>query len=599
VRYHRSRSGTWHPLARLPGSGRWWSPPPRSGAGRHRRRQVGALLLVAAVLLFLAPSIDAGLRADQPLDGSDFAAAAATAALVATLVRIAAVLARAALAVAAGLVLVVAVAARALPEDWRRGPILGITLTGAVIGLLAGWTALRGGLGVLATPGPIWAGDLTGWPAAPTGGAIWQAPVALALLGVTAAILLPTPWKYDVSGAAAVLATIGTPAAFDLPWWSPVLVGGMVATVFGMAAVAAIDPGPGWPGPPSPASSRLHAAGAGTGPPLDHRAGAGHRGADRRESRPWPGARGTLVEEIETEDATAPGADRWRRQAPPLRASPGTGRTGRRVRPLPQVVMTAALAAASIGLAAVAAVRRQVPQYLTYASAGVAGGATVSALASIPTDLPAGVYAAAAALLGVLAELVRGATVPPVGSAQPVRRWAVLLDGALRRMPDRLTDRRWRFSPAAGALTAAALPTALAVASIAPTLRGAGQAAAGPCRGSGPPRADHTVARSFRPRAGRAARAPAPPLHSGRGRAPLPVVLRAAVTLLIAPIALGRGWPDSTLAALRLPISMLRRALPPPRSPGGRSLPPDRVLVFAIGLAAGGPGWRATSPPSS
>jgi hypothetical protein len=39
---------------------------------------VGALLLVAAVLLFLAPSIDAGRRADLTLDGSDLAAAAVT-----------------------------------------------------------------------------------------------------------------------------------------------------------------------------------------------------------------------------------------------------------------------------------------------------------------------------------------------------------------------------------------------------------------------------------------------------------------------------------------------------------------------------------------
>lgn len=114
---------------------------------------VGALLLVAAVLLFLAPSIDAGRRADLTLDGSDLAAAAVTAALIATLVRIAAVLAPGGqLAVAAGLVLVVAVGARAMPEEWRRGPILGLAVGGLLIGLVAGWIALRGGVGVLATP---------------------------------------------------------------------------------------------------------------------------------------------------------------------------------------------------------------------------------------------------------------------------------------------------------------------------------------------------------------------------------------------------------------------------------------------------------------
>src|SRR5207237_1151323 len=163
---------------------------------------------------------------------------------------------------------------------------------------------LRGGFGVLATPGPIWAGDLTGWPAAPTGGATWQAPVALTLLAVAAGILLPAPWKDDVAGAAVVLATIGTPAAFDLPWWSPVQVGGAAA---GAARLTLL------------------------------------------------GAVAALAAEF---DNSA------------------------------QVILTAALAASSLGLAAVAAVRRQVPQYLPYASVAVVGGATVSALAALFTGLP-------------------------------------------------------------------------------------------------------------------------------------------------------------------------------------------------------------------
>ena len=54
---------------------------------------VGALMLVAAVLLFLAPSIDHGRRADRMLDGADFASAAATTALIGALARIAAILA--------------------------------------------------------------------------------------------------------------------------------------------------------------------------------------------------------------------------------------------------------------------------------------------------------------------------------------------------------------------------------------------------------------------------------------------------------------------------------------------------------------------------
>ncbi|KAB1157152.1 permease, partial [Micromonospora sp. AMSO12t] len=569
---------------------------------------VGGLLLVAAAMVVFAGPIDAGRRSDLTLDGSDLAAAAVTAALIATLARIAAVLAPGGqLAVAAALVLVVAVAARAMPEEWRRGPIVGLAVGGVLIGLLAGWSALRGGLGVLATPGPIWAGDLTGWPAGPTGGSTWQAPVALALLGVAAAVLLPPPWKYDVSGAAAVLATIGAPAAFDLPWWSPVLVGGMVATVFGAAAVAAVDPRAGLSRAVVAGVVALHAAGAGLVRPwttalaLGSIALIGIVVAALARSLAVP-----LVEDIETEGmpphlaqigGAAAGAA--------LLAFPGAvaalaAEFGR----APEVLLTAALAASSLGLAAVAAVRRRIPQYLPWASAAVVGGATVSALAAVPAGMPVGVYAAAAALLGVLAELVRGATEPPVGAAQPVRRWSVLLDGALRRLPDDGTRRRWRVSPAAGALAAAALPTALALVSIAPSLvvalvdphRSLGRVWQGPPPEllTPPPDAvDATHVLTALLLTATAALA-ATGFSGGRRSRAVPVVLPgAAVTLLITPVSLGNGWPASTLAALSVfTISMLGLALtpPPPLAERARSLRLARVLVFAIGLAAGSAG---------
>ncbi|MEV0426661.1 permease [Micromonospora sp. NPDC050495] len=567
---------------------------------------VGGLLLLAAALLALAPRIDAGRRSDLTLDGSDLALAATTAALIATLVRITAVLAPGGqLVVAAALVLVVAVAARALPEEWRRGPILGVTIGGTLIGLLAGWTALRGGVGVLATPGPIWAGDLTGWPAAPTGGATWQAPVALALLAVTAGILLPPPWRYDVSGVAAVLATIGAPAAFDLPWWSPVLVGAMVATVFGMAAVAAADPRAALSRATVAGVVALHAAGAGLVRPWTTALALGSIvligvvvAALARAIAP------SLVEDVRSEGmpghlvqvgGAALGAA--------LLALPGAvaalaAEYGRS----PQVVLTAALAASSIGLAAVAAARRQIPQYLPYASVAVAGGATVSAIAAVITHLPSGVYAAAAALLGVLAELVRAATVPPAGSAQPVRRWSVLLNGALRRDGD--TDLRWRVSPAAGALAAALLPTALALVTLLPPLV---VALVGPMEvlsrvWQGPPpelltppadAVDPThVLTAFLLTVTAALAATG--FSGGRRSRAVPVVLPgAAVTLLITPVALGQGWPETALAGLAVfTIAMLGLALtpPPPLVEPARSIRVARVLVFAIGLAAGGAG---------
>ncbi|MEV0805156.1 permease [Micromonospora sp. NPDC050200] len=569
---------------------------------------VGGLLLVATILLLLAPRIDAGRRSDLALDGSDLAAAAVTAALIATLARIAAVIsAGEQLAVAATLVLVVAVAARAMPEEWRRGPVLGIAVGGTLIGLLAGWSALRGGVGVLATPGPIWAGDLAGWPAAPTGGATWQAPVALAMLGTAAGILLPSPWKYDVAGAAAVLATIGAPAAFALPWWSPVLVGTMVATVFGMAAAASADPRAGLSRAVVAGAVALHAAAAGLVRPWTT---ALALGAIALIGLVVAGlARGfapALVEDVETEGM------------PPHMVRIGGVAAGAALLALPgavaalaaefghsaQVVLTAALAASSVGLAGAAAVRRQVPQYLPYASAAIVGGATVSALAAIFAHLPSGVYAAAAALLGVLAELVRAATVPPVGSAQPVRRWSVLLDGALRRLPDDRTARRWRISPAAGSLAAAALPTLLALASLAPLLyvalvephRMLSRIWQGPPPEllTPPPEAvDPTHVLTALLLTATAALA-ATALSGGRRSRAVPWVLPGlAVTLLITPVALGHAWPESTLAALAVfTISMLGLALtpPPPLAERARSLRVTRVLVFVIGLAGGGAG---------
>ncbi|MGW5666692.1 SCO7613 C-terminal domain-containing membrane protein, partial [Micromonospora sp. NPDC003776] len=269
----------------------------------------------------------------------------------------------------------------------------------------------------------------------------------------------------------------------------------------------------------------------------------------------------------------------------------------------PQVVLTAALAASSIGLAAVGAVRRQVPQYLPYASVAVVGGGTISAVAAVLTHLPSGVYAAAAALLGVLAELIRAATVPPAGSARPVRRWSVLLNGALRRLPDD-PELRWRVDPAAGALAAAVLPVALALVALAPPLLVAlvepmqvlSRVWQGPPPGLRTPPSeavDPTHVLTALLLTATAALA-ATGFSGGRRSRAVPVVLPgAAVTLLITPVALGQGWPESALAGLAVfTLAMLGLALtpPPPLVEPARSIRIARVLVFAIGLAAGGAG---------
>ncbi|WP_025617952.1 SCO7613 C-terminal domain-containing membrane protein [Salinispora cortesiana] len=568
---------------------------------------VGALLLVAAVLLFFAPSFDARRRSDLLLDGSDLAGAAVTAALVATLVRIAAVLAPGAqLAVAAGLLLVVAVATRALPQPWRRGPILGLALGGGLVGLLTGAMALRGGVGVLLTSGPIWAGDLSTWPAAPIGGATWQAPVALALLATAAAVLLPPPWQHDISGAALVLAAIGAPAAFALPWWSPVLVGSLVATGYGLASVASVEARAAFSRAIVAGVLALHVAGAGL-------------------VRPWTTALAlggialigvavaTFARVLSPPLDTDPDAE----GPPPHPSRIGGAATGATLLALPgavaalaaefghspQVVLIAALATSGLSLAAVASARRRVPQYLPWASAALVGGATVSSLAAIPAGLQVGVYAAAAALIGVLAELSRAATEPPAGLAAPTRRWRVALGGTLGRSAGPGT-RKWRVDPAAGALAAATLPTVLALVSLAPALQ---MALVEPHRTLGgtwqgpppelllpaPAAADPTHVLTALLLTAAAALA-AVGFSGGRRSRAVPVILPgAAVTLLITPVALDLAWPASTLAGLTVfTLAMLGLALTPPPTlvERARSLRLARVLVFGIGLAAGSAG---------
>lgn len=567
---------------------------------------VAALLLVAAALLVFTPAIDAGRRADRLLDGADIAAAAAAVALAVALARTAMVLTSGGVLTAVALLaLLLSVAVRAMPEDWRRGPIVGLAIGGGVAVGYAGCLALAGGLRVLALPGPIWGSDLDAWSAVTDSGT-WQVPVALVLLAIAAAVALPRPWGYDVAGACAVLATIGTPAALNLDWWSPIAVGAAVATGFGVAAVAAADP--------RAARSRAVVAGA----VALHAVGASL-------ARPWTtaAAAGVVVLIGAAVAILARGMTRLDDpdDMPPHLAQIGGAATGAALLALPaavaafaaelgwtaQVVLGAALAATSLGTAVVGMAARYAPQYLPYATVGIAGGATVIAVVALPTGLPWGIYAAAAALLGVLAELLRAASPAPARDA--IRHWSVrsvagdptddgpAVDESLR------ARRRWAVSPAMGALIAAALPVLLTVAAIAPVLMAALVSPYGTLG-----RIWHgTPLELIEPTTGAAdsgnvlaallltlaAGLAAAGFAGGPARA-IPVVLPgAAITLLIAPISLGLGWPASTMAALAVfTLAMLGLALtaPPSINERARSLRVARILVFCIGLAAGGAG---------
>ncbi|MBX6356791.1 MAG: permease, partial [Micromonosporaceae bacterium] len=598
---------------------------------------VAALLLAGAVLLFLAPSIDARRRADRNLDGPDIAAGVVTAATVASLARIGALaLPGSELATTAALVLVVAFWVRALPEDWRRGPALGSAASGAVIAAIAGYAALRDGIRVLSLRGDIWAADLDAWPAGPGGQTHWQTPVALLLLAAAAAVVLPRPASYDVAAAGVGLATIGAPLALGLAWWSPIALGLGVAVPYAISSVLARDPRAGVARAVLATVLALHAAGASL-------------------VRPWTTAvtlgvialLGTVVAtlavlvsrlDLGIVDDSLPGGTAHlpviggAGVTAALLALPGTVVAAAAELDRPAgVVLTTALGASSIGLAVVAAVRRQVPHYLGYATAGVAGGATGIAIAALPSDQPAGLYAAAAVLLGVIAELQRAESVGADGRGGDTSSWRSTFSEATggpfvsslssgsqgaQRLADGMVQvsdgmlRRWRIgpvrqlsiSPVRGALVVSAVPTALALAMIVPALV---TALVDPYQtldavwGGPPPALLHPTGGDRGSVLAAllltiAAALAAVGFSGGSPAQAIPVVLPGlAITLLIAPVALGANWPASTLACLAVfTLSSLGVALtpPPPYTDQARPVRVARVLVFFIGLSAGGSG---------
>jgi hypothetical protein len=587
---------------------------------------VGALLLVAAALLFFAKSIDNGRRSDRVLDGPDIAAAAATVAICGALARVFALaFPNAPLAVAGVVVLIVAFGVAALPDDWRRGPVRGLAAAGIVVGAIAGYQALAGGLRVLALHGNVWAADLSHYPDVAKPGA-WQAPFTLVVVAIAAAFAAPRPWSYAISATCGALAAIGTPSAIGLPWWSPLLVGGAVAIAYAMAAIAATDPRSAICRAGAAAAVLLHAAGAGL-------------------ARPWSTCLALLlivmigaltavmartpVAYTSTADDAPPPSRFWGSPVteadlarddtgmPRHRAQIGGAATGGALLAVPgvlaalaadqghnaQVVLTAALAASALGLAVLALAGRWIPQYLPWATVGLVLGATATAFASIPTPYSTALYAAAAALMGVMAELLRGATPAPgltvarnrywSGSRYETTRWTSLRPSGL--------SGRWLVDPAKSAVVLALVPTVLAIFSIAPALKAAlidplqqvrhiwdGPIAAlsQPSSGS----VDATSVLAIVLLTGAAALAAIG--FGGKTSEAVPVILPGiAITLLIAPIALHFAFPAATSAALVVfTVSMLGLALTPPPAGRGSLLRTVRNIVFVIGLLAGNAG---------
>ncbi|MEV4509458.1 hypothetical protein AB0K00_10925 [Dactylosporangium sp. NPDC049525] len=572
---------------------------------------IGLLMLIAAVMLWAAPRMDDRQTFGADITGADAAAAAVTIAGIGAVAR-AVSLASDGIEVVtlALLVFAVAVAARSLPDDWRRGPVAGAATVGVCTGVYAGTMSVIGAVGVIRAADPPWRAALDAhWLANAQQLATygWQVPIALLLLAGAAAIALPQPYGDDTASAAAALAAIGAPVGLGLGWQSPMVVGWIAAT--GIGAWAAT--GKSW----RAAYMRLGAALV-----------AGMFAAGASLVRPGATA-GTLVA-LAISGVFVAGfarATAIRRGNPfdgPLTFVGGSGvaaalfafagaaaaAAGGLHPGHVSTVLIAALATSAVGLAAAATGAQQASGYLPYVTVGVAGGATTTAVVALVVQRDgAVVYAAIAALLGVLAELLRV-------TWQRSVEWVP--SSGFRPDSSGATAGRWRQVRAPrgytlGVAAAAGLPALIVVVFVAPAVYAA---LAGPYKwiqkpwtGTAQTASDlgdlgryagngtHVLAAALLTIAG--ALMAVGLGGSGQavaGRAVAIVVPSGALTLLIAPAALHASWPwQPTAALLVATIAGLGLALtvpPEADSSDGRMLINARRLVFVIAVLAAGAG---------
>ncbi|HZM81537.1 MAG TPA: hypothetical protein VFC19_37915 [Candidatus Limnocylindrales bacterium] len=570
---------------------------------------VGALLLVAAILLALAPSIDEGTRADRVLDGSDIAAAAVTVAIIASLARTAHLMNPSQwMFQSAVAILVVAIGIRAMPEEWRRGPATGLGVSATLLGLVAGYYALLGGVRALAQPGELWSNrvpDMTA-SASPFG---WQVPAALVVLAIAAAAALPRPHNYDVAAAAMVLATLGAPTAMGWAWWSPIILGLAISTCYSVAAAVAIDPRAGY--------ARLAVAIA-----------VGIHALLASLVMLWTTAATLAMLALLAAVVAGLSAAITRLSAldglpPPshLEVVGGTGLVGALVMvpaafaayaadggATAEPILTVSILSIFGMLGLVFLARHYLAGYLGWGTVGIAISATAVAIAALILGRPAGIYAAGATLLVVLAELLR-ANVHATERAELIRQARKLAGPRRWRVGEELLARsRWPTQPGSMAAAGSAVPAAIAIVSLTPAL---GAALIRPYDSlnavwQGPPEPLNLVPD---PTAWLtagvltiAAAIAAVGFGGGMTRAVSVVVPGIALTMLITPVSMDLPWPATVLSGLGVfTLCMLSVALtiPPAVDDSTRSLRAARVAVLLIGLVGGGAGLAgALATPS-
>lgn len=558
---------------------------------------VGALLLVAAILLALAPSIDEGRRADRLLDGADIAAAAVTTAAAASLARLSYLFSPDLwLVLSAAAVLVVALGIRTLPEDWRRGPSLGAGIAGAALGLVAAYPAVAGGIRAITTPGKLWAADIPATqPQLPFG---WQAPAALVLLAIGAMVALPRPRNYDAAAIAIVLATVGTPGALGWPWWAAIVLGLAIAACYAVAATVAVDARAGYARLAVADVVGLHALAASL---VLLQTTAVTLAVIALISATAAGL-AAIIARMSTVEGGLPPSH--------LDVVGGTGVLSALITgpsavaawvystgSPPDAAFTSVILSIGGGLAILFLWRRPMAHYLGWATVGVALGSTFVAVLALLAGRPTGVYASAAVLLVVLAELLRASVRPEVVR----RRVAAVTDRprVWRARGEAGQPRRWPAHPGSMAAAGAMAPALIAVGTLAPALRAAlvvpydnlNRIWQGP-----PPPLDFGVDEAGVLTAlllTIAAALAAVGFGGGATRAVAVVVPGIALTILITPASLGMEWPAGVVAGhLVFTMCMLSVALTDPPAEDGTAggIRAARFAILVIGLIGGGAG---------
>ncbi len=555
---------------------------------------IAALLLISAVMLCLAPWMDTSRRIAGVAGGSDIAATAVTAASVAAVARVAGLLAPGyELASAAVLVLLVAAGIRAMPAAWRRGPIVGGSLVGTVVGLIAGVEAVRGAFAALGAVKPVWHTDLAHWSARISGPFGAQVPLALVLLAAAAAVALPVPASYAVSSVGIGLAALAVPSALDLPWWSPILFSGIAATGIGIAAGRSTVREAAWARYSMATVLFADTIGASL-------------------VRPGVTAQTLLVSTLVLAGvAWAAAATLHSHEGATHLVLIGGFSLSAAMSALPagaaclalasgaswSFALTSALTGLCLGLALTAVTCYNTEFLLPFATAGVALVGTAIAVSTIGTALPLVVYAAAAALLAVLAELLRAAV---------TARGQTLPADQRRGRPLALPGR-----PGHALMLAAGPATVLAAVALAPSVAAA---AIGPYQWvesvwTGAPGSSLAALGPFAHWVGDATSVAAALILTlagalgavGFGGRPEAVSRRAvsvvipglAITLLIAPYALRMSWPAGPVLALVVAVlaglGLALTAAPAGTADATRQRP-ARTLVLVICLLAGGAG---------